>query len=186
MPFAARADDTAFLARMAEDVVRLAVFVHVDWPDAPIRASTHIRTVTIDGDDWAGVGAVGSIETDAAQNTGAAQRWTASLKGLPATPVLVADQSEALGRDAEIYLGAFDAGWEDPELFLTFAGYFNGRQTKIMRSEDGIRVDISGEFSDLQHPRRAVQHHWADGAGASGDTAQKLLHTVARTPKWPA
>lgn len=186
MAFSVREDDAAFAARTGADVVRLAAFVHVDWPDTPIRASSHIRSVTIDGNEWAGVGAVGTIETDKAENSGAAQRWTATLKGLPATPVLVADQAEALGRDANVYLGAFDAGWTDPILSLTFAGYFNGRKTKFTRAADGMRVDISGEFSDLQHPRRAVQHHWADGAGAPGDTAQKLLHTVARSIKWPA
>ena len=185
MAFAFRSDDSVFLARMAADVVRAAVFVYIDWPDTPIRASSHIRSVTIDGNEWVGVGSVGEIQTDQAQNSGAAQRWTATLKGLPVPPVPVADQADALGVDAEIYLGAFDVGWTDPVLFLTFAGYFNGRRTKFNRAEDGLRMDVSGEFSDLQNPRRAVQHHWADGAGVPGDTAQKLLYTVARSEPWP-
>lgn len=185
MAFATLADDTAFDELMAADIVRAAVFVFIDWPDEPIYASTHVRSVTAAGKTWTGVGAAGVVETDTAQQSAAAQRWTVGLNGVPASPVHLATQVSAIGVDAEVYLGAFDAGWQTPVLKLMFAGYADGRRTKPRPSPTGFLVDVSLELSDGVTPRRAVQFHWADGVGAAGDTAQRLLYTVARSVPWP-
>lgn len=186
MTFALLSDDAAFNTRMSAEIVRAAVFVYIDWPGTPIYASSHIRTVTVAGHDWVGVGDAGFVESDSTHLSAAAQRWQVGLRGVPASPVLLADQASAVGVDAEIYLGSFNAGWQSPVLKQIFWGYADGRRTRPRVAPDGFVVDVSLELSDLVNPRKAVQFHWADGAGAPGDTALRLLPSVARAQPWPA
>lgn len=189
MAFATIASNATVATRLAADVLRPAVFVYLDWPTGEIRASTHHKSVTIDGDTWSGVGDAARIDAAGFRANGARVIWTIGLASLPqTTPGLDIDvEATAIGVRAEVYLGYFEDGWVNPVLDLKFIGHVLSVGDFVhRRDENGNWVtDASIEVSNGRHPRRQLEPSHSPETAEAGDTAWRLLPTVGETVAWP-
>lgn len=173
--------------RIAATIIRPAMFVYLDWPTGEIRASTHHKSVTADGQDWTGVGRYARVGTVEFRQDGEQIAYTVGLTSIPQDAVDEAEQEEAIGRRAIVYRGLFAEGWTDPVLRQHFVGYIaNVGRFKHRRVEGGVWVtDVSIEVRNGANPRRSIENHHSPATAESGDTAWRLLPTVARGQPWP-
>lgn len=182
--------DATWLARLQASVVRPAVFVFLDWPTEEVRASTFHRSITIGADTWTGVGDAARIDGPEFRRSGALLRYRVGLASVAIDEHTEAEldlESEAIGRRAILYLGLFDAAWENPVLESVFIGHILTVGDFKIRNEDGDKVmDASIEISNGRNPRRTVALHHGNATAEAGDTSMRLLPTVARALKWPA
>ncbi|MEL6220443.1 MAG: hypothetical protein AAFR79_18605 [Pseudomonadota bacterium] len=186
MAFATIETGGTFGARMAAQIIRPAAFLYLDWPTGEIFVSTHHTEVTADGRTWAGVGEFARLETDEFDDSGAQVVYTVGLSSLPQGAVDEAEQDDAIGQRAEIYLGLFDEGWANPVLRRIFVGTVGSvADFTHRRSENGWVTDASLEVTNGRNPRRAIQNHHSPETAENGDTAWRLLPNVARQQPWP-
>lgn len=181
MAWASVSPDATFTSRMQADVIRPADFLYLNWPSGVIRATTHHTSVTDqDANVWAGVGRHGFIKPSSADISGAAMRWTVGLTGLPVDSST--NEEDAIGVDAELYLGVADAGLSDWKLDLVYKGFVQSAGKFEFRKENGqILMDVSLELGDQRNPNKGVIffHSMQDGAG------WPHLHTVEKPLIWP-
>lgn len=185
MAFAFISPDSTFTTRMSADTIRPADFLYLNWPTGVIRATTHHESVT-DADSpantWDGVGRFGFIRPAAAEMSGAAQRWEVGLTGLPRDDS--SNEVDAIGVEAEIYLGVADADFGDWRLDLIFAGYVQSAgKFEWTKNDNGqLLLTVSLVIGDQRNPRHGlVSYH---SMRESGDY-WRHLHSVERKWVWP-
>lgn len=187
MTFATIETGGTFATRLAAPIIRPAIFVYLDWPTGEIFASSHHAPVTANGQTWTGVGQFARLETSEFQSNGALVNFTVGFSALPQGVVDEVEQNDAIGRRAEIYLGLFDEAWAAPELRRQFIGTIASvGDFAHRRIGPGSWVtDASIEVTNGRNPRRAIQNHHSPETAENGDTAWRLLPTVARQQPWP-
>lgn len=180
--------DATWLARLRAPIIRPAVFIYLDWPTGEVRASTHHKSVTVDGNAWTGVGNLARIDAPTAKRSSARQRYTLGLTSLPQGDVDDTVQASAIGTRAILYFGLFDEAWEDPLLERVFIGHVLTAGDFKHRRDDSTGdwvTDASIEVSNGRSPRRQLRNHHSPETAEAGDTAWRLLPTAGRTLIWP-
>jgi len=95
-------------AAIAAQVVNIAIFCELDWPDAPVRVWSGVGSKTFDGKTFTGVGDFGGVSSIQESSDGRANGITVSLSGIP-TDVVAATLGEYYqGRDASVWFGCLD------------------------------------------------------------------------------
>lgn len=188
MAFATISRDPVWLERLAAPIARPAMFFFADWPSGEYRASTHHKSIVIGSDTWIGVGDAAFIDAPQFQRSSALMSFRIGLANLPQDDVDDTVESAAIGRRAILYLGLFDEAWENPVLESVFIGrVISAGDFKHKRLENGDLVtDASIEVSNGRNPRRPLSNHHSSETAAPGDTAWRLLPTVAKQLNWPA
>ena len=186
------ADSATWEARATADIRRPALFVYLDWPGGEVRASTFHRSVTVDegsspSPEWTGVGNFAFFETSAAQRSSAQITHRIGLTSLPEDAITEATEAAAIGRRALIYEGLFDEAWANPVLKQIFIGHIiSAGDFKHSRDDKGNWTTSAWiEVSNGRSPRRQLENHHSPETAEAGDTAWRLLPTVARILTWP-
>lgn len=177
-----------WISRATADVRRPELFVYLDWPSGVVRASTFNKSVTIDGDAWTGVGNLAFLETAPFQRNSALVTYKIGLTSLPQDAITEETEAGAIGRRAKLYEGLFDQAWGDPVLKQIFIGHIvSAGDFKHTRDDKGNwTTSGSIEISNGRSPRRRLETHHSPATAEAGDTAWRLLPTVARSLTFPA
>lgn len=180
----AREITTATLNAAGGEVVRPLFFVLLDFEGGAQRLTSADRTMTWAGEDWLGVGGLGSIggieETSELQVNGV----ELSLSGINPDLVPVALTEPYQGRPCRIWLGFLAETYTliaDP--MLIFAGRLD--QMSIELGEvAAIRVTAKSRLADWERPR--IQRYtdasqrmlWSNDRGLEGVTAAANVEIV--------
>lgn len=195
MAFAETTIDPVWLDRIKQPIIRPALFLYLDWPTGEVRATTHYKTVTTFDQSvspnvsaaWSGVGNLAFVESPEFRSGGALVTYRVGLSSIPQGSADLDTEALAIGRRAYLYLGLFNASWQDPVLHRIFTGrVISAGDFSIRHVDDGQWVvDASIEISNGRNPRRAIANHHSPETAVAGDTGWSRLPTVAKGIIWP-
>lgn len=174
------------------------LFVHLDWPGAPVRAHSGVGTITWGGHSWTGVGDFGSVSIpDEAGGSMVATEAVVSLIASPADFDAFLDD-QIRNRSGAIYMGCVTARPGDTggnvlvsDPVAVFFGAMDGMAMQISPTDDGVETSMQITLTTGPSARSAatVYHSDADQAAKyPGDTAGRLVAVAyARAQKitWP-
>lgn len=164
------------------------VFVYIDWPSAPIRAHSNVGTITWGGEDWLGVGNLGSVEVP--EEAGLVpESAVVSLLGRieDILDAMGVDVSLLRNRDAEIFIGFTTtpggAVLIDDPLSL-FSGYVDTRNAPSQQGENGIQISMRlglGSGPSARAAAKIVHSQESQDVDYPGDTIfRHLVHADSR------
>lgn len=145
---------SALMAAFGSPVVRPVVLVWLDFDDQPAFLWSGVGPLSWDGETWQGTGAIGRIgrieETARIRAAGA----TLELSGVPSELISIALAEPYQGREARIWLGAFD---EAGDLIASPYPLFRGRMDVMAGVDTGdtatLTLTVENRLVDLERPR---------------------------------
>lgn len=152
------------LAALRAANVRAVIMVRLSFQSGPLRVHSGVGTITWDGEQYLGIGALGQIESMQETTEAVAQDVRLTLTGIPSEYISLALGEHYQGGDARIYLAAID---ENHRLILDEQGrgpylVFRGRMD-TMAIQDGdsgtIHLTCRNRLSDWDRPRERRYTH---------------------------
>ncbi len=129
----------AFLAALASQQVRPAIFVEAHFVSGPVYLWTGLGSIVWNGHTWLGVGSLGSISTIEEGSAVEAKGITLTLSGVDASLLNLVTGEFQQGLPVTVSLGLFDdAGQLIPNPVLSFAG-----------RTDQPRIEVSGDTATI-------------------------------------
>ncbi len=169
----------------------------LDWPDAPVYAHSGVGTITWDGHEWRGVGALGNVEIPPEAAGVAAVDAMLSLAGVSADLEGFADDA-IRNRTVELYMGAVAARPGDPggttlrgNPVSLFSGTMDGLSIIASEGEDGIDHEARVSVATGPSARSAATIYHTNEDQSSrypADTAGRLVilaYAKAQKVTWP-
>lgn len=133
-----------FLAAIASQQIRPAVFVEAYFASGPVRLWTGLGTTAWNGQTWMGVGSLGSVSTIEEGSTVEAKGINLTLSGIDASLLRLVEGEFQQGLPVRVWLGLYDAnGQLIPNPVLSFAGKTD--QPTIEVSGDTATITITCE-----------------------------------------
>lgn len=187
-----RGIDTATLAALAGHF-HPVLAVYIDWPGDPVYAHTGVGTLSWNGHDYLGVGALGKIELPGDGFGPVPRSATITMTGLPPE---IFDRLDDDVREVEgiVYFGATtEAGGNVlvGDLTVLFEGAVDGNKYVGKRSldviEHGLELKLGGGPA-MRSTARITHSYEGQIADYPGDTAGRHLQRavqVARSRRWP-
>lgn len=147
---------------------RYVIFVELAFDSGTVRAHNSVGTLSFGGNDYLGVGALGSIEPIQESIQLVDNPVTLALSPVDEGILTAVRDEDIYGRAADIYLGALD---ENGELTGTptnwLSGYIDYPSAKV-GVEDGIAITIQTRAAKLKkrnNKRYTLEQHQKDYPG---------------------
>jgi hypothetical protein len=172
----------ALSAEIEKPELRPFMGVHIDLPD-PVRAVTGNATIRFDGEEWAAIGGLGTIDTIGEGTDGSAVGVKATLYQVPSEfRDDVADQA-VRGCLYELYVGALDATYQT---VIGIKKIWVGRldSYEIVDAGETITVTAGGE-SRMRDQRRPAIKRFTDWWQQRRFPSDKAFAYVARMTEVP-
>ena len=144
---------SAALTASQAETVRPVLMAEMDFSGGYVRANTSPYTLSFEGNDYLGVGNLGSIETITESSGLQALGIQLTLSGIPSEMIAIALGEHYQGRSCRIFMGLLD---ENHELIADPIEIFTGRMD-TMDIESGttstITVSAESRLVDWERPR---------------------------------
>lgn len=121
----ARTITTAMADALAASHVDLVVLIELDLPDGAVRLNTSAVTVSWDGHDWLGAGAITAIQPIEETTSPQAAALAIQLSGIDPAFVAQIMVDHYQGRAASVWLAAMSSGEVVDDPIMMFAGFID-------------------------------------------------------------
>lgn len=166
---------------MNSDNPRLLHAVEILYPSAPVRAHTGFGEIVIDGQNYIGVGQLGSIEPIPQTSETAPSSASIGLSGLDPTLVAETLNERTQGSKVKIMVCSLDEDDQVTSASILFAGRVNNQKFKY-GSEMIILLDVVDRLEDWQRKggkRFDPESHEQD---FPGDKCFKFMAQMSEAP----
>lgn len=150
---------TGFSEQTEAPVVRPFLMTEIEWPDGAVRAWSGYGTLTVFGQDFAGVGDFGAVAPVGESSDLAANGVNLALSGVPSDLLAKALANDSQGRPAQIWLGMLAADGSMPcEPYRIFSGFVDVCVVEDTGAESTIVVSLEKELIDRRLQSRRSTH----------------------------
>lgn len=154
-----RTADASVVTASKAEVVRWVDLVRLDFSGGVVAVNSGVSTLSYNGDDYLGTGALGSISQVQEGPDPRPYSISLTLSGVPPEYVAVAIGEHYQGRDARVYRAMLDA---EHQLIGTPALLFRGRMDTMdidMGEMATISVTAQSRLADWDRPRVRRYNH---------------------------
>jgi len=146
--------DAANVTAVTQKNMPIAIyFAELDFSGGFVRVHTALGTITWGGNDWLGVGTLGTVSTVEESAELSNKTLTYTLTGVPNDMIAIVLGQNYQGRSAKLYIGFFDpdtgALVADPELLSTGQMNVSGIDEG---TECGVTVTADNRFAAWDRP----------------------------------
>lgn len=180
---------TAAATAVTAEAVPRAMAVELAFGSGVVRLATTTWNLTIDGDDFLGVGTLGSISVVEETADLASTQLTLGLSGIPADTVAIALGEDYQNRAAIVYDVPLNpttlAPVADP--IKIFVGRMDVMTVKRDAGGASVEVRLTNRLVDWERPRRVLFSDEQQQRAHPGDTSFQYAASLAeRNVIWPA
>lgn len=148
-----RSLDATLAAEFDKDSLSPIGLVEIQTSSGYVRCWSGIGTLTWNGHDFAGTGALGKVSTLEESTELKSGGVVLELSGVPAEYVSIALSEIRQGRRAKVWIGCFEGNQLVGEPFPWFTGLTDIAEIEDNASEVTIRITAENRLIDLERPR---------------------------------
>lgn len=132
---------------MMGDAINLVLAAEIMFASGPTRVHTGTGNVVIEGNNYLGVGTMGSVDSVKEQNSTTATQLNLTLAGLDTSMISIVLNENCVGRPASIFVGVLDDNFNLIDYDVVFRGKI--RNTALLAGSKGaVNVTISNIFEE--------------------------------------
>lgn len=178
----------ATLAAVTAEVVARTVAVQLDFPAGVVRYAGCPQDLTIGGNLFLGVGALGAITATEESGELRAYGLTVSLTGIPRDLVAVALQQAYQGRRATVWdVPLTAAGQPVADPIVMFRGRMDTMDIELGEDVGTVRLRLENRLADWERPRIRRYTHEDQQRAHPGDRGFEFVSaTTEKEVIWPA
>lgn len=173
----ARSITTAMTDALAASHVDLVVLVELDLPDGMLRFNTSGLTLTWDGHDWIGAGAVTAIQAIEETTSPQAAALAIQFSGIDSGFVEDIMVDHYQGRDATLWLAALSGGVVVADPIVMFAGYID-EPTIELGTTATITLTLENEWARWERAPDLLYTDAEQQAEYPGDTGFRYVEEL--------
>lgn len=166
-------------AALDADRVRALVFVMMDFAGGVLRVNNSATTITWDGQEWLGVGRLGSIDAVSEGIGLEARGLSFRISGVPGSHVALALGEHYQGRDCKVWFAPLDESYTviaDPA--LVFFGRMDVMDIELGKTA-AITVTAESRLADWDRPRVRRFNHEDQQIDYPGDKFFEFVPQMA-------
>lgn len=178
------------LAEISKPVFRPVLLVDLDWPSGRVRAHTGRGDLTFDGQTWAGIADIATVDLPGDDAGFAVRQGSIRIIG-SFDDVIDATEEEVKTRLVTVYYGATTTPGGSVLVgtpFVRFAGFMDG--TRFITSDGIYGLELTIASGPNARLSAAIEHSYEDQIDDyPGDTAGRhtaLAEANAQKNTWPA
>jgi hypothetical protein len=153
---------------LAQEAVEPVAFVFLDFKGDPQFIHSAVGIITWGGEDWAGIGSLGQIESVRDQLGLATSRLRLSLSPVAAEYLNESINENTWGRLCEVFIGNWDGAALTREPYLLMRGRMGAPEARIGGQDSSIGItieDVRGMMDRVNGLRATILDHQAESAG---------------------
>ena len=166
-------------AVLNDSVIKPVYFIKFEFPTGTVYLNSSDRNFTISGQEYLGIGLIGSISTIQESSELQANGVKITLSGIPNTYVSIALTSDYQGSPTEITLGFLDSNYVlvDPP-FTVFVGKVDTMGIALGDTAT-IELEVENRLIDWERPRISRFTNEEQQNLYSGDKGLEFVDSVA-------
>lgn len=178
-----RAITTAFKNETLAASLTPVLFAFLDFQSGPVRVWSGLGTKTWGGNDYTGLGYLGSVSAIEESTDVRANGVSFQISGIPSSIIATALGDNYQGRTVKLWVGALDASNNviaDP--YLIFAGRMDNVEIDEGAETSILRVLAESRLVDLQRSKERRFTHEDQQIDFSGDLGLQFMPTANSKP----
>ena len=184
----ARDITASVVSAVQEHVVRPIIFVSLEFDSGTVRLVSAWRNVTWNGDEYVGVGDMGSISSIEETSQLRASGISMQLTGIPNDYIDEALAEEYQGRTATVWEGFLDSADQIiPDPILFFKGGIDQMGGKLGEGTSIVTLTAENELLEWERPRASYYTNAEQQVLHPGDLGLEFVVEVTEKEiHWPA